>query len=463
MTPFRNIEDAFSWLFSQTNYEKHPSADYSRRNYHLERFERLMTRLGSPQTKYPVIHIAGTKGKGSTAGFIAGALRAMGHRVGLYTSPHLIKINERISVADEEITDQELTPVLNKVRRASDEFIREEGLPHPTFFDLFTAAAFLHFRQKEIDWAVVEVGMGGRLDSTNCVRAALIVITAISLDHTHQLGNTIKEIAREKAGVIKEGGLVISQPQLPEALEVIRSEADRRGACLRIMGEDFSCREVSPDGEVPRRFVMDGDPLFRDREFRIGLLGSKQIINAASALAGLAMLGQAKGLPFDEDGMILCSKGIERVTMPGRVQYLDEPFPMVLDVAHNRSSMRELRMSVEEHFPGRQRVVLMGSASDKDWEGMLEELMELDPEGVVFTGIPSPRALKPEKLVELFSRIGYRGKVKVEKDITRAWQQVSEMAAEGGLVVVTGSFYLAGEVVSRFLANYYLRKPVVPT
>lgn len=419
---------ALDYLYSFVDYSLKKASELARADFNLERMFALLEALGHPQRGYPVIHVAGTKGKGSTCALAAAALTAGGFRTGLYTSPHLQDFAERIQINGRPIGHAELVELVEQVKPAV------AGIPRLTTFEITTALAFLYFAQQKVDAAVIEVGLGGRLDATNVVVPRISVITSLSYDHMAVLGNTLAQIAGEKAGIVKPGLPVVSAPQEAEALAVIEQTAQERGCPLTLVGRDvsFEAGEHSLDGQS---FTLTGAG-GRRAAFHIPLLGRHQIVNAATAWAAL----RVSGLDLDEEAI---RRGFAAVRWPARFQVVRREPPVVLDSAHNADSFEKLAQTLEDYFPDRPVTLIFGSSEDKDLAGMLKALgrrLAL----ILATRADHPRALAAENIVEQARQMGMRCEavVPVEAALARALEE----AGEEGLALSAGSIFVTAEV-----------------
>jgi len=436
-----DYEAALAYLFSATDYEKMRRVRYNADTFSLDRMRRLLERLGSPHRRLRTVHVAGTKGKGSTAALVHAVAMACGLTAGLYTSPHLVDIRERIRIGRRDIGRHELAALVEAARPHVDRLRAEADAP--TFFEIFTALAFGHFARAGVDVAVVEVGLGGRLDATNVLAPDTAVITAISLDHTLQLGDALSAIAAEKAGIVKPGVPVVSQPQPPDAMAVIEDVCRAAEAPLVVVGREVTYT-WSPAEEAGRLgcevTVRTPDALY-DRLF-VPLMGEHQAVNAATAVAAAERCG-----PLAERlSPRVVREALRQVRWPGRMEHLPGKPEMVLDGAHNRASMERLLEALARHFPARRTIVVFGSAADKDVDGMLGVLAERLPDSpVVFARTDNPRAADPADLAERFRACGGTAG-EAAGDVSSALNVAAERATADGLIVVCGSLYLVGEV-----------------
>jgi dihydrofolate synthase/folylpolyglutamate synthase len=444
---------ALSFLYQRIDYERAASVPDRWNGLNLERMRDLLARLGNPERRLRAIHLAGTKGKGSTATMVSAILRSSGFRVGLYTSPHLQRLEERFVTDGDSCEEQDLVRLVDAIRPALSAQDAEMGAAGAaTFFEITTAMAMLHFVQQSVDLAIFEVGMGGRLDSTNVCQPLVSVITSISFDHTRQLGNTLANIAAEKAGIIKPGVPVVSGVQEGEARDVIRQAAESNACSLVELGDDFTY-EFCP-GEV---VASEPNAVFHYREVRsdreivydrlpLALRGRHQAANAAVAVAAVHQLG-TQGYSVPE---IAIRQGLATVHVPARVEFVSFEPRIVVDTAHNVASIKAL-VDVLKGIRGmRRRVLIFATTQDKDVAGMLELLIpEFDD--LIFTRyLINPRSVDPDAVAaearRQIERAGLDKAVRVFPDPQAAWSWCRAAANTRDLVCVTGSFFLAAEL-----------------
>jgi dihydrofolate synthase / folylpolyglutamate synthase len=433
----------------------HELAQTPSHNFDLDHMRVLLRALDHPERRFPTVLIAGTNGKGSTAATLASILRASGLNTGLYTSPHLVRINERIRVNGEKISDDDFAALQGKVDRVAERLVERGELPwHPSFFEMMTAIAFEHFAQGKVDLAVLEVGMGGRLDATNVVDPRVSVLTDIALDHQKFLGNTVREIAREKAGIIRPGGAVVTLPQQPEANDVIGNtilELDARAVNAVPYVPPVSpgsTQYLVPSTQLGKTSFVYRYPLAVLGEeilVETPLVGRHQLRNVALAIAAAVELNQ-RG--FGGITAKSIARGIRETRWPGRFQVIAARagWPeMVLDVAHNPAGAWALRSALSERYEDRPLIFVFGAMRDKAISEMTEILFPL-AERVIATRPENPRAASPEEIQRAAERTG--AEVEAVEDVKLAVERARALAGAGAVIVITGSIYLVGEVMS---------------
>jgi dihydrofolate synthase/folylpolyglutamate synthase len=413
----------------------------------LDRIRTLLGLLGDPHQRLRIVHVAGSKGKGSTSALLAAVLQHAGYRTGLFTSPHLVRVEERIQVAGQCLLPEELTSLMDEVRpavEALDARVAAEG-SGPTFFELVTALGFLHFARRGVEAAVVEVGLGGRFDSTNVCQPVVAVITSISLDHVQLLGDRLASIAMEKAGIVKPGRPVISGATAPEAREVIERISQERRAPLRQLGVDFHYR-YQPGHVRGSRIADRGSRIAvvtRAQTWpamELGLLGEHQAANAAVAVACVEQL-RAEGWRIDAAAV---GAGLATVSWPARMEVVGRRPLVVLDCAHNVASAQAVVDTLLRSFPPARRLLVFAGSSDKDLSGMLR-LLAPHFAHAFLTRFGSPRSVPPEQLAELLRRTAELP-CSVWPTAPEAWQAARALAGPDDLICITGSVFLAGEL-----------------
>jgi dihydrofolate synthase/folylpolyglutamate synthase len=442
---------ALDYLYSFVDYSLKHSSELAKADFNLERMFALMESLGDPQKKYPIIHVAGTKGKGSTSALCAAGLQAAGYTVGLYTSPHLLDYTERIQINGEPISHGQLAGLVEEIKPAV------ARVPFLTTFEITTALAFMAFAKYGVDAAVFEVGLGGRLDATNIVTPKVSVITSLSYDHTAVLGNTLALIAGEKAGIIKDGVPVVSSPQKEEALEVLERVAKLKGCEFTLVGKDvkFELLESSLEGQKllvnsgqwsvgsGQRSKVEGQlsavsGLSSVVELKIPLLGAHQIENTATAYTAL----KASGIPISDEQI---QKGFSQVKWRARFEVARTEPPVIFESAHNQDSFEKLRETLETYFPGRQVYLIFGASEDKNIPGMFAE-MKPKIKKIIITRADHPRALEVEKIQGLADQAGAESEavVPVKDALARALDLSSK---DGSIVLSAGSMFVTAEVM----------------
>lgn len=432
----QTIDDVHRFLALATDYEKQVGGR-TRDTFDLERMHELLGRLVRPDMQYACAHVAGTKGKGSTSRFIEAALRSQGLKTGLYTSPHLERLTERIAIDGREIDEAGFVRAFREVVEALD---AEGGAPDVTFFELLTLTAMVAFREAGVEVAVFEVGLGGRLDATNVISPQVCVITEIGLDHTQQLGSTIAEIAREKAGIIKPGVPVVCGAKLPEAVQVISLTARDEEAPIFFFGRDYRISRLARTG-----WSLSFQPEIRGLYPPVQLAhpGRFMADNAAHALLAFELLVSGSDLVEAPD-RTAAARAMESVPLPGRLERFEGSPTVILDSAHNEVSLSAALETVRAVYPERLLVCVFGVAKDKDLESCLRVLAER-ADAAVFTSFRSPRATPPADLETLYRKFGGR-EPSVEVSPKAALERALRLAGGAGLVLITGSTYLAGEL-----------------
>jgi dihydrofolate synthase / folylpolyglutamate synthase len=423
---------ALDYLYSFVDYSLKHSSELAKAEFNLDRMFALMEELGNPQNTYPIIHVAGTKGKGSVSALCASALQAGGYKVGLYTSPHLLDYCERIQVNSEPISHEQMVELVEEIKPAV------AKIPKLTTFELTTALGFLAFARQGCTAAVIEVGLGGRLDATNIVMPKVSVITSLSYDHTAVLGNTLAEIAGEKAGIIKQSVPVVSSLQKDEALEVLERVVKLQECEFILVGKDVKFEKVnsSLDGQSLR--VMDNLQLSA-LNLQLPLLGTHQIENAAVAYAAL----KASGIKLSDEAI---QKGLSQVKWRARFEIARREPPVIFESAHNTDSFAKLRQTLDEYFPDKKVYLIFGASEDKNIPGMFAE-MKPKIQKIIVTRADHPRALEVEKIVELAKQAGVESEAvsPVESAFLRALELSKN---DGSIVLSAGSIFVTAEVMT---------------
>lgn len=429
-----DYQESLDYILRFADYERLPRSGIV---WDLRRVERLLERTGNPQYAAKTVHVAGTKGKGSTAAMIASILSQAGYRTGLYTSPHLLSFTDRIKVDGKPIAEDEWAGLTGSLRPEVEAVNGEGNYGELTTFEILTAMAFRYFRVKKADYQVIEVGLGGRLDATNVVKPEICLITSISYDHTDVLGDTLAEIAAEKAGVIKPGAVVISAPQAPEAMAVIEKVCGEKGARLVRANVDFHWKRES-FSETGQAFRLNG--LAGEYDIRLPLLGEFQLQNAALAVAAAELLAE-KGAKIAPKNIVA---GLEGVSLPGRLQVLRSRPWLVVDEAHNAHSMQQLGAALREFFRYDRLTLVLGCGSDKEVDGMVAEAAKIT-EDIILVASRHPKAVGPEVLREKFDGRGITAQIAV--NVTAGVNMALAGAGKNDLVGAAGSVFVVAEVV----------------
>jgi dihydrofolate synthase/folylpolyglutamate synthase len=440
-------QEALDYLYSFVDYSLTRNFHFSAEKFNLERMVSFLELLGNPHQQYKVIHVAGTKGKGSVSALIASALFSAGYRVGFYTSPHLQDYAERIQIDGHPIPHADFTALVEDLKP---QIAKIERL---TTFEITTALAFLYFARQKVDISVIEVGLGGRLDATNVISPLVSVITSISYDHTHILGDTLAKIATEKGGIIKRDRPVVTAPQKEEARQIIENiAAESRSQIIRV-GQDYFYAPLthSLDGQSLLVWSAVDQPLVNDYiesggrhtweplRLNIPLLGYHQVVNAATAYATLQVVCKEGNKLTDGD----IRKGFADVFWPGRFEVLRRSPVVIVDSAHNQDSALRLRLAIDDYIPGQPVILLFGTSEDKDVKGMLGELLPRSRR-VIATQSLHPRAMEADKLVESAHQFGCPAQAVIPVEAALALSL--ELAGNEAAIVVAGSLFVAAAV-----------------
>ena len=405
-------------------------------NYGLERTYKLLELLDNPQDKLKIIHVAGTNGKGSTTAMITSMLKGCGYKVGMYTSPFLEEFEERIQINGENIPKEKLAQLITKIKYAVDKVI-EEGYNHPTEFEIITVLMFLYFATEEVDFAVVEVGLGGRLDSTNVITPILSVITSISFDHTNLLGNTLEEIATEKAGIIKSGIPTVIYPQEEVAEIVISSKCQELDSKLyKINKEDAKLINIIKEDKIYQQVKVKLDDEY---DVKLPLLGEHQILNLAVALKALEVI-KDKAPKLNRESIV---KSLATVRWNGRLEIMSNSPYVVIDGAHNIQGITQLDKNIKKYFEYKDMYLILGILADKDVEDMVKVITPKAKK--VFTVTPnSMRAETAEELLEEVKK--YNESCEAYNDYKNAFEDALKLCKKDDLLLISGSLYMIGEM-----------------
>lgn len=444
---FVSYETALKFLDGHVNVERTRPTHIDKGFFKLDRMRAILAQLKNPHHGVRFVHVAGSKGKGSIVEMAASALGACGYGVGVYTSPHLTDVRERIRIGVEPMSEDDFVRTLGHVAAAAGAV--ERSLGAATYFELITAMAFRYFAEGAVDVAVVEVGLGGRLDSTNVITPECSAIGAIHLEHTQILGDTIGQIAREKAGIMKPGVTTFTFPQDEAVMAVFREEAERIGADLRVIGEDvdFSWRFESSPEHGPHARVCLSTEHSNHEHLPVPLPGQHQALNCGLALAILDKLRQ-QGFDTRERPVAV---GLSQTQRLGRLEEVWQAPRILIDGAHTTESIHALIRAIGAHIRYDSMVVVFGCAADKDIEGMIDKI-GLGADKIIFTRSgANPRAADPEELRRCY--VERHGKMaQVEPTLKEAINTAARAVGQGDLILVTGSFYLAGEAKALLVA-----------
>jgi len=436
-------QETLDYLYSYIDFSLQKASRYSPERFELGRMRDFMALMGDPQNEYRILHIAGTKGKGSVAALCASALQESGLKVGLYTSPHLEDYAERIQLDGIPIPHDDLIALVDEIKP------NIASIPEITTFEITTGLAYLYFARCKADVAVIEVGLGGRLDATNICLPDVTVITSISYDHTYLLGETLAEIAAEKGGIIKPGIPVVIAPQAAEARAAISRIAVEKAAPIIEIGVDYQYLPIakSLSGQSLEVWAAaESEPGLSPVKLSIPLLGAHQVVNAATAYAAL-MVAKATGIPVTDRGI---KQGFQSVQWPGRFEILRQDPPLIIDSAHNRDSAQKLYNVLADYFPGQKVVLIFGASEDKDIPGMLTELLPA-VQHVVMTKSTHPRAAEPDELVAIAGQLNCTAIA--SSSVEQAMNEAERLAGGTRIILVCGSIFVAAAARSVWMSN----------
>lgn len=420
-----SLDYIYSFIDNSLTHQRHPTLQEA----DLSRMAALMNALGDPHNDFPSIHVAGSKGKGSVSVLCATVLQSAGYKVGLYTSPHLQDFEERIQIDRNPMDRETLSCLVDEIKP----YVK--SIPGLNTFEITTALSFLYFSREKVDIAVIEVGLGGRLDATNLITPRVSIITSLYLEHTKILGATLSQIAFEKAGIIKQGIPVVLSPQKEEALIAVKEIAAQRQAPLIQIGKDYlyKLHKASYKGQsFSIRSVNSSNTI----ELEIGLLGNYQVENATAAYAALKLL-QKQGFDISEADI---HEGFALTKWPARFEILRINPSVVVDSAHNPDSARKINQAMEEYFPNQSLVLVLGVSEDKNVSGIIKELLPNTIQ-IICTQSAHPRAMDAYKLMELSTPFGVP--VKVCNPVGDALREAQSIAGDQAVVLVTGSIFVA--------------------
>jgi len=409
----------------------------------LEKIEYLLFLLGDPHKKLKIIHIAGTNGKGSTCSLISSVLQSDGYKVGLYTSPHLVDFTERIKINSKQIDRKKVSELLERIKPYIEKVANTPSYGHPTFFEVITSLAFLYFFEEQIDFLVLETGLGGRLDATNICEPLISVITHVDYDHMDKLGNSLKEIAREKGGIIKAGGIVISSTQYNEAYKEIKKIAKEKKSLIYSTGKEINYKIVKSD---IKGIIFDLKGIHHNyKNLHTPLLGRHQADNASTAITTVEAL-KNKGINISEKAI---RDGLEKVKWNGRLEIIQDKPTLVLDGAHNPSGVKVARDALKEIFSYQRLILVLAIFADKDYKKMIQVLAP-DADLIIATKAKNPRAASPQAIAIEAAQYMGKDKIIVTEDIPQAINCALSNSKEDDLICIIGSLYTVGEAKGYF-------------
>ncbi len=453
-------EDTIAFLMGAIDYEKISKYSYDSESFNLERMKKLMDAAGNPHCCFETVHVAGTKGKGSTSNMISSILREARLKTGLFTSPHLVNLEERIRINGEEISRLDLCKITDSLRPYIEKEREKDMALSPTYFETLTAIALVYFANEEVDIAVMEVGLGGRLDSTNIVTPLVSVITSIGFDHTDKLGSTLKQIAGEKSGIIKDRVPVVCSMQKDEALGVVQETCIKTDSRLILVGRDTLISNVRPYNS-DKIYVEKENSVFGSlcdirteqnlySDLVVPLPGRHQVVNSACAISAaeiaLDNIANQKPTVSGINREQLVSRALKNIKCSGRIEVISHYPLVVVDSAHTVESICALKDTIKEYMNADNVTLMLGMCKDKDIAGVLNEIMP-SVNKIIFTTTGNPRSANPEDYRDVLNT--YKDKPSYTiTDISKALKLAMEITDRSGMICVTGSTFLAGNVIS---------------
>ena len=412
----------------------------------LKNINYLLYLLGEPHKKLKIIHVAGTNGKGSTCSSISSILQSAGYKVGLYTSPHLVDFTERFIINQKSISRKKVSELLERIKPCIEKVANTPAYNHPTFFEVITSMAFLYFFEEQVDFLVLEVGLGGRLDATNVCEPLISVITHIDYDHMDELGNSLKEIAREKGGIIKPEGIVISSNQYEEAYNEIKKIADDRNSLIYSVGREIIYQIVKSD---IKGVIFDLKGIYHEyKNLHTPLLGRHQADNSAAAITAIEAL-KIRGVNITEKAI---RAGLGKVNWTGRLEIIQNNPTLVLDGAHNPNGVKIVRDALKEIFSYHRLILVLAIFADKDYKKMIQIIVP-DADLVIAAKTENPRAASPRIIAKEAAQYIDQNKIIVTENIPQAINCALSNSNEDDLICITGSLYTAGEAKRYFKIN----------
>jgi len=414
----------------------------------LKNINHLLYLLGEPHKKLKIIHVAGTNGKGSTSSLISSILQSDGYKVGLYTSPHLVDFTERIKINNKSINRKKVCELLERIKPSIDKVANKPSYGHPTFFEVITSMAFLYFYEEQVDFLVLEVGLGGRLDATNVCEPLVSVITHVDYDHMDKLGNNLNKIAREKGGIIKSGGIVISSKQYDEVYKEIKKIADKKNSLIYSTGKEIKYKIIKSD---IKGVTFDLEGIYHDyKNLHIPLLGKHQADNAATAITAVEAL-KIIGIDISEKAI---RDGLKDVKWTGRLEIIQNNPTLVLDGAHNPSGVKVVRDALKEIFSYHRLILVLAIFTDKDYKNMIQ-ILASKADLIIATKAKNPRATSPQIIAKEAAQYIDENKIIVTENIPQAINCALSNSKENDLICITGSLYTVGEAKKYFKSKEY--------
>ncbi|MCD6262947.1 bifunctional folylpolyglutamate synthase/dihydrofolate synthase [Candidatus Bathyarchaeota archaeon] len=424
----RTYKETLKWLFGLRRFGSKPG---------LKNIRYLLSRIGDPHERFKSVHVTGTNGKGSTTAMVASILQAEGYKVGRFTSPHLSSFTERIVVNGRQIPPGDVVRIVEEIRPVIGEMVRTPGLRHPTFFEVVTAIAFKYFAEQGVDFASVEVGMGGKLDATNVIHSLVSVITNVSLEHTEVLGKTVLEIAEKKAGIIKEGGVLITATKNDEVYNLFKEVCRERHSRIFRVGRDIRFKKLHSSLEGQsfqlKGLVNDFDELF------IPLIGDHQLLNAACAVGAVEAL-RFHGITISRGAI---EEGLRRVRWPGRLEIVQRHPLVVLDCAKDAEAAKAVKEALLKEFTYDRLIAVVSISSDKNIPAMIEQFAQVADLFVITAHKVMGRAAKPSRIAEEVKK--QLKPYEIVPDVKEAVRRAMELVGQGDMVIVVGSVFLVGE------------------
>lgn len=429
-----NYKEAIEYIYNLTKYGV---------KLGLKNISYLLYLLGNPHNKLKIIHVGGTNGKGSTSSIISSILQSDGYKVGLYTSPHLVDFTERIEINRKPIKRKKVSELFERIKPFIEKVDNTPTYSHPTFFEVITSLAFFYFYEEQVDFLVLEVGLGGRLDATNVCEPLISVITHIDYDHMDKLGNSLEEIAREKGGIIKREGIIISSNQYIEAYSEIKKIAEEKNSLIYSIGREINYKIVKSN---TKGVIFDLKGIYRNyKNLHISLLGRHQAENAATAIAAIEAL-KISGVNVSEKSI---KAGLEKVKWTGRLEIIQNNPTLILDGAHNPNGVKIVRDTLKEIFSYHRLILVLAIFDDKDYKRMIK-ILSPNADLIITTKAKNPRATPPQIIAKEAAQYIAHDKIIVTENISQAINCALSNSKEDDLICITGSLYTVGEAIKYF-------------